>query len=138
MEPLNILYVGDSQNSTIWPALDADTMTPQTTQEALAMYALYFPEIIILEGHSDMVREVFYHLASGVTEASLLPAEAMLVIDDGGRWNTPPNTLLTQLPASATTAEVLRAIEALVAERESMVAAAYHTELQADLELIAC
>lgn len=132
METLNILYVGDNKNSTILSALDPQTMTPQTAQEALAMYVLYFPEIIILEGHSEMVSEVFYHLSSGVTQTAPLGVEAILVIDDEAGWKTPLNTLMKRLPSSASPDDVLAAIEALVAEREASYEAAYVLEMQAE------
>lgn len=132
METLNILYVGDNKNSTILSALDPQTMTPQTAQEALAMYVLYFPDVIILEGRSEMVSEVFYHLSSGVTQTAPLGVEAILVIDDEAGWKTPPNTLMKRLPASASPDDVLEAIEALVAEREASYEAAYVLEMEAE------
>lgn len=132
METLNILYVGDNKNSTILSALDPQTMTPQTAQEALAMYVLYFPDVIILEGRSEMVSEVFYHLSSGVTQTAPLGVEAILVIDDEAGWKTPPNTIMKRLPANASPDEVLEAIEALVAEREASYEAAYVLEMEAE------
>lgn len=143
MQALNILYVsdptGDNTNSAIASALDPHTMKPRTAQEALAMYTLYFPEVIVLEGHSEMTREVFYHLSSGVTETSPLGIELMLVIDDGDgdrdgkAWQTPPNTLLKRLPANASPDNVLAAIDALVAAREAAYESAHILEMEADL-----
>jgi hypothetical protein len=135
MEALNILYVGDVKNSTILPAFEGQAMTPETAREALAMYVLYFPEIVVLEGCSEMVREVFYHLSSGVTETSPLFVEAMLVIDDGVDWQTPSNTILKQLPANASAADALRAVEDLTAVREALRIAEYARTPQIDLNL---
>lgn len=135
MQTLNILYVSDNKNSATLSALDPQAMTPNSAQEALAMYTLYFPEVIILEGHSEMVREVFYHLSSGVTETSPLGMEAMLVIDDGDgkAWQAPANTILRWLPANASPDNVLAAIEALVAAREAAYESAYLLEREVEL-----
>ncbi|NWF70713.1 MAG: hypothetical protein HXY40_16635 [Chloroflexi bacterium] len=118
MEALNILYVGDAQHSDLRSQLsayapDSYIMQPQELHEALAMYVLYFPDVIILEGCSDLVREVYYHLASGVTQASPQSPEAFIVIADGARWPTPANALLTQLPAQTNIDTLLAAVEQL-------------------------
>jgi hypothetical protein len=114
MESLNILYVGE--NSSLRAALelqarDWNIMQPESVHDALAMYVLYFPDVIVLEGCADMVREVYYHLASGITQSSPQMVEAMLVVDDGERWHTPANTVLKQIPANSDVRALLRAIE---------------------------
>lgn len=128
METLNILYVGNTENSTILPALGEQVMSPQSVQEALAMYVLYFPEIIVFEGNSELVRDVFYHLSSGITAASPIGVEAMLVIADGEQWQAPSNTLIYQLASDASAAAIEAAVADLSQKRETALARAHHLQ----------
>jgi CheY-like chemotaxis protein len=61
-----ILYVGDdgqvlseAAESRGWYAL-----LPQDELEALAMYTVYFPDVIILDIRSDFADDVYFHLRS--------------------------------------------------------------------------
>lgn len=128
MDSLNILYVGNTENSTLLPALGEQVMSPQSVQEALAMYVLYFPEIIVFEGNSELVRDVFYHLSSGITLASPMGVEAMLVIADGEPWQAPSNTIIRQLTSSASAAAVAEAVADLLNKRETALARSHHLQ----------
>jgi hypothetical protein len=134
MEALNILYVGENHISTVPSMLETyssqwSVMTPESTHEALALYVLYFPDVIVFEGTSDFVREVFYHLSSGVTQASPLMVESMVVLADGERWQVPANTILKQLPANADIAAMVWAIEDVSAQSAAEIMALHQREL---------
>jgi hypothetical protein len=134
MEALNILYVGEQHISTVPSMLETystqwNVMSPESIHEALAMYVLYFPDVIVFEGTSDLVNEVFYHLSSGVTEASPLMVESMIVLADGEHWQTPANTVLKQLPANADIAALVWAIEDVSAQSAAEIMALHQREL---------
>ncbi|MFN8371882.1 MAG: hypothetical protein U0694_03255 [Anaerolineae bacterium] len=134
MEALNILYVGEAQHSRLHAALERDlaqvnVMTPETLHEALAMYVLYFPDVIVFEGCSELVREVFYHLSSGVTQFTPQQVESMVIVADGERWHAPQNTILKQIPANSDFNALVWAIEDVRAQSEAQIVAAHQREM---------
>jgi hypothetical protein len=134
MEALNILYVGENDLSTVPSSLETyssqwNVMTPESAQEALAMYVLYFPDVIVIEGTSSLAREVFFHLSSGVTQASPLMVESMIVLADGERWEVPANTILKQIPANADIAALVWAIEDVSEQSAAEIMALHQREL---------
>jgi hypothetical protein len=126
MESLNILYVGDTKNSSLLSTL-GEAMMPTNAHEALAMYVLYFPDVVVFDGYSEMAHEAFYHLSSGVTASSPQVVETMLVLADGDRWQTPPNTVLKQLPARASAAAIQQALADLMDARLTARMHSYET-----------
>ena len=134
MEALNILYIGEPQHSRLHADLErqlaqVNVMTPETLHEALAMYVLYFPDLIIFEGCSELVREVFYHLSSGVTQNTPQMVDSMIVIADGERWHVPQNTVLKQIPANSDFTALVWAIEDVRAQSEAQIVAAHQREM---------
>jgi hypothetical protein len=128
-ENLSILYVGNQSNGVILPVLEKhlrDDWYLYVAQEvglALGMYIFYLPHLVIFEGRSTLVDQVFYHISS-VMKPSPRIIDGILVVADEPLGPTPPATILRQYPASITEAELLAAITRLARDCTDAVSTA--------------
>jgi hypothetical protein len=114
-QQIRILYIGDEQ-SKLLTALNSvivrdQLMVASTTKNALAMYALYMPDVLAIDGTSATAQAALPHLgAFGTSETP----DLMLLLADDQAWRSLNNVILCQLPTNSKRHEIISALDQLV------------------------
>lgn len=109
-EFLTVLYVGNA-NAGARFATHAEgrgwyVYVAESLFEALGAYAMYFPDVIILDDAQDrdMVHAAYFHLAS-------VNAQPVLILTDNpGVWELPLHLVARMLPANADLTQLTEAV----------------------------
>jgi hypothetical protein len=115
MQQIRVLYIGDEQ-SNLLTALNSvitsdQLMVASTTKNALAMYALYMPDVLAIDGTSVVAQAALPHLgAFGTSETP----DLMLLLADDQEWRSLNNVILCQLPTNAKRDDIIRTLDQLV------------------------
>lgn len=112
-----VLYIGDDDSkllnviSSIIP--HDQLMLASNTKTALAMYALYMPTVIIVDGTSAVAQAALPHLgAFGTTDTP----DLMLLMADTVEPQTAKHAIVCQVPTNSSREDILREFERLVTE----------------------
>jgi hypothetical protein len=120
-QTIRVLYIGEDQSTlldVISSAIPRDqVMVASNSKTALAMYALYMPDVIVVDGQSDAAQGALPHLGVFGTSDTL---DLMLVLSDGELQHIPENAILYQLPSTSSRNEILYALDRLAAECDSI------------------
>ena len=120
-QQIRVLYIGEDQSKlldVIGSVIPRDQlMLAFNSKTALAMYALYMPDVIVIDGGSDAARDALPHLGVFGTSQTL---DLMLLIDDEEFKHVRENAVVYQLPTTSTRNEILYGLDRLAAERDPL------------------
>jgi hypothetical protein len=119
LQSIRVLVIGDDTQTAITNALASvipavNMMVAQTPADALGMYALFQPDVVLVNAESHAAAHVQPHLG---TLATADTPDTLVILGADEAWVALPYVIMRQLPATYRATDLITALHDMLRER---------------------